>query len=447
MEENAQAGDEVDNAATDYIAIKTPSTSRADFHDKESKNMVKDSDPSTRRSDLKLQIPPRPAGFSSSQSGKGLLQSPRISNGSTSTSGFLRAVSFKNRTIASNGERSSLLNSDSKAVLESPTFSNLMSKFAWKNSTSLPVTPASNLSPKIIGPSYSRTLSERQKAHVSTSQATVSRSLSMPSRNRVIVRSTSFATRDAPDSGGGMSHDCILLFLFYKAFVGGKLDQITPEPVHEDQEIPEEEAVCRICLDTCEEINILKMECLCKGALRLVHEDCAIKWFSMRGNRDCEVCGKEVSNLPVTLLRVPNATQRENRQPIQQNSFSAWQDFVVLVLISTICYFFFLEQLLIQDMRNQALIIAAPFAFTLSLTASICAVIIAIKEYIWTYAALEFALVALTLHIFYSLLKLAAVYAILISSVLGIGSAMLINTMYMCFFSWRVQVAQNSNPV
>ncbi|KAG8370083.1 hypothetical protein BUALT_Bualt14G0080700 [Buddleja alternifolia] len=443
MEENAQAGDEVDNAATDYIAIKTPSTSRADFHDKESKNMVKDSDPSTRRSDLKLQIPPRPAGFSSSQSGKGLLQSPRISNGSTSTSGFLRAVSFKNRTIASNGERSSLLNSDSKAVLESPTFSNLMSKFAWKNSTSLPVTPASNLSPKIIGPSYSRTLSERQKAHVSTSQATVSRSLSMPSRNRVIVRSTSFATRDAPDSGGGMSHDCILLFLFYKAFVGGKLDQITPEPVHEDQEIPEEEAVCRICLDTCEEINILKMECLCKGALRLVHEDCAIKWFSMRGNRDCEVCGKK---FPIYLLRCFECQMLlKERTDNQFNRILL--DFVVLVLISTICYFFFLEQLLIQDMRNQALIIAAPFAFTLSLTASICAVIIAIKEYIWTYAALEFALVALTLHIFYSLLKLAAVYAILISSVLGIGSAMLINTMYMCFFSWRVQVAQNSNPV
>lgn len=409
---------EGDNAAIQHNnTMETPPAvaSQAVPDDRDSRNSATNPGSSTRHSELTLQIPPRPGGLSSSRSGKGLL------NKSPS---FLRAFSFKKKTTISDGERSSLLSSDTKAPPQSPVVPNLVS---WQRCTSLPVSPASNLSPQIMGPASARTVSERERSHASTSQRTVSRSLSVPGRSILIVRSSSFATREsnAPDTDSG---------------------QITPVPVHEDQEIPEEEADCRICLDSCEERDTLKMECLCKGALRLVHEECAIKWFSIRGNRICEVCGQEVMNLPVTLLRIAMAQQRDNREQSIQHRISAWQDFVVLVLISTICYFFFLEQLLIKKMKTQALILAAPFSFTLGIITSIFAVIIASKEYIWTYAALEFALLALILHLFYSILQFSEIYAILIASFLGLGSAMLVNSLYARLYSFCFQTAEPSNP-
>ncbi|KAI3501616.1 hypothetical protein L1887_29524 [Cichorium endivia] len=428
-----QTSHEISNAVPDD---GDRNASEVDTSVNKSPNEVKNYGKSTRFSDLSLNIPPRHAHFGSNRTGKASLQSPSISsNGSSSSRGIFRGLSFKKKDhIHPNGESSSLLPSDTNAPPPgSPLAPNTVSNLYWKRCTSLPVKHASNPSPSVTTPVSARTYSEQQKSQVGAVQGSVSRSLSV-GRNIVIVRSISFAARKDNDQIDSVD------------------DETGPVEVENDEEIDEEEAICRICFDTCDEGNQLKMECSCKGDLRLVHEECAVKWFSVKGNKNCDVCGVEVSNLPVTLLRMPSYVQRQtinpqNQQGLSSGTISAWQDFVVLVLISTICYFFFLEQLLIRDLKTEAIVIAAPFSFTFGLLSSTFAVILAIREYIWTYAALEFALVAMILHLFYSWLELKAIYAVMLSGVLGFGTAMTLNALYIRYFVWRVQIARDSNAV
>nr|GFC70102.1 probable E3 ubiquitin-protein ligase MARCH10 isoform X4 [Tanacetum cinerariifolium] len=65
--------------------------------------------------------------------------------------------------------------------------------------------------------------------------------------------------------------------------------------------VEEEADVYRICMGELQEgaQDTLKLECHCRRELALTHKECAVKWFSYRGNMICEICNHEVMNLRV----------------------------------------------------------------------------------------------------------------------------------------------------
>ncbi|VFR01436.1 unnamed protein product [Cuscuta campestris] len=185
------------------------------------------------------------------------------------------------------------------------------------------------------------------------------------------------------------------------------------------EDITGEDAVCRICLvELGEGTDTLKMECSCKGELALAHKECAVKWFSIKGNKICDVCRQDVKNLPVTLLRIPNRPLGIGAQAaiIQ---YRLWQDIPILVIVSMLAYFCFLEQLLVSRMGSGAVAISLPFSCILGLLASMTSTNMVRRKYVWVFATIQFALVVLLAHVFFSLLHIQAVLSVVLASFAG----------------------------
>uniref|UniRef100_A0A7N0VAW0 RING-CH-type domain-containing protein n=2 Tax=Kalanchoe fedtschenkoi TaxID=63787 RepID=A0A7N0VAW0_KALFE len=208
----------------------------------------------------------------------------------------------------------------------------------------------------------------------------------------------------------------------------------------EGEDIPEEEAVCRICMvELGEGAETFKMECHCRGELALAHKECLVKWFSMKGNKVCEVCKEEVQNLPVTLLRVPSA-QTVIVQGVRGEGgrYRIWQDVPVLIIVSMLAYFCFLEQLLVNKMRSGAITIALPFSCIMGLLATMTSTTMVVrKQFVWIYATVQFALVVLFAHIFYSKLHMKTILSVLLSTFAGFGITMLVNSVVIGAVRWR----------
>ncbi|XP_028057882.1 uncharacterized protein LOC114261773 isoform X2 [Camellia sinensis] len=94
-------------------------------------------------------------------------------------------------------------------------------------------------------------------------------------------------------------------------------------PMEGDEEIFEEEAVCKFCFAILKEENILKTECKCGNAF--IHEECAANWSRMRGDNYCDFCEQEVQTFPVALVRwLSSSTQMVGREENNKWSLSSW---------------------------------------------------------------------------------------------------------------------------
>ncbi|XP_042460491.1 uncharacterized protein LOC122044007, partial [Zingiber officinale] len=115
------------------------------------------------------------------------------------------------------------------------------------------------------------------------------------------------------------------------------------------------------------------------------------------------------------------------------------QDVPILVMVSMLAYFCFLEQLLVSELGPHALAISLPFACVLGLLASMIASTMVSQSYIWAYASFQFALVILFSHVFYSVLGVSPVFSILLSSFTGFGISISMNSLLIEYLRWRAR--------
>nr|AFK43529.1 unknown [Lotus japonicus] len=102
-----------------------------------------------------------------------------------------------------------------------------------------------------------------------------------------------------------------------------------------------------------------------------------------------------------------------------------------------LAYFCFLEQLLVSKMGTGAIAISLPFSCVLGLLSSMTSSTMVKSRFIWIYASVQFALVVLFAHIFYSVVHVQAVLSILLATFAGFGVVMCGSSILVEVFRWR----------
>ncbi|KAF3507886.1 hypothetical protein F2Q69_00003138, partial [Brassica cretica] len=148
---------------------------------------------------------------------------------------------------------------------------------------------------------------------------------------------------------------------------------------------------------------------------------------------------------PVTTMKKgpPLPIHRSRSVPAFNKDGSLRQ--AVLVIVSMLAYFCFLEQLLLTKMKSGAIAISLPFSCVLGLLASMTTTTMVKKQYIWIYATVQFGLVVFFSHIFFSLVHMKPVVSILLATLVGFGLTMSGQTGIAEFAKWR-RVQRTTEP-
>ncbi|KAL9318902.1 hypothetical protein ACSQ67_015419 [Phaseolus vulgaris] len=233
---------------------------------------------------------------------------PSSSKNRSNIKTFLPKLSFKFRNTSLEIEKAAFLALGGSATVapKKPFLSRTLSLVTPRGNktSSLPVTPIAHSNPGSVhggNMAYAETVENEMKLPIH-------RSRSVPMLNK--EGNSPMLNKEGISPVPGMFRIVLTtLRLDDKIATTPMTSPIHDTVQNEDggEDIHEEEAVCRICMvELGEGADTFKLECSCKGELSLAHKECALKWFTIKGNRTCEVCKQEVQNLPVTLLRVQN---------------------------------------------------------------------------------------------------------------------------------------------
>ncbi|KAM7527922.1 hypothetical protein LguiB_031332 [Lonicera macranthoides] len=88
-------------------------------------------------------------------------------------------------------------------------------------------------------------------------------------------------------------------------------------------------------------------------------------------------------------------------------------------------------------MGTGAIALSLPFSCVLGLLTSMASSTMVKRRFVWVYASVQFALVVLFAHVFYSLVHVQAVLSILLSTFAGFGVAMGGSSILVEFLRWR----------